>query len=92
MDFGSGESQRARMRELLSRLDRVATVSRGHRAGLHLDDRALFDKYLATLIAWENQLQGQLQGSQSQSQAPASAPATSTQHERPALSVSVRSG
>jgi hypothetical protein len=49
----SNESQKSRLRELLARLDRIATVSRGHRAGLHLDDRALFDQYITILIAWE---------------------------------------
>lgn len=48
------ESEKSRMRELLARLDRVATVSRGHRAGLHLYDRALFDQYVAILVVWEN--------------------------------------
>lgn len=50
--------QKTRLRELLARLDRVATVSRGHRAGLHLDDRKLVEQYLAILIAWEDQVQG----------------------------------
>ena len=49
------ESEASRMRELLARLDRVATVNRDHRAGLHLDDRALFDQYIAILTAWQNE-------------------------------------
>lgn len=48
------ESEKSSMRELLARLDRVATVSRGHRAGLHLYDRALFDQYVTILVAWES--------------------------------------
>lgn len=47
------ESEKSRLRELLARLDRVATVSRGHRAGLHLDDRSLFDQYIRILVAWQ---------------------------------------
>lgn len=50
------ELQRARLRELLARLDRIATVDRGHRAGLHLYDHALFEQYLPILIAWENEV------------------------------------
>lgn len=57
MESGSGDLQRARMRELLARLDRVATVSRGHRAGLHLDDRNLADQYVAILKVWEDQVE-----------------------------------
>lgn len=49
------ESETSRKRELLARLDRVATVSRGHRAGLHLYDRALFDQYMTILVAWERE-------------------------------------
>jgi len=49
------ESETSRMRELLARLDRVATVSRGHRAGLHLYDRALFDQYMTILVAWKRE-------------------------------------
>lgn len=52
------ESQKSRLRELLARLDRIATVSRGHRAGLHLDDRSLFDQYVKILIAWESEGRG----------------------------------
>ncbi|GAB3347460.1 hypothetical protein [Lysobacter tyrosinilyticus] len=48
--------QRHRLRELLARLDRIATVSLGHRAGLHLEDRALLDQYISVLSVWENQL------------------------------------
>jgi hypothetical protein len=54
-----GDLQRARLRELLARLDRIATVSRGHRAGLHLDDHSLVDQYVAVLMAWEGQIQAQ---------------------------------
>jgi hypothetical protein len=46
-------SQAAQLRELLARLDRVATTSRGHRAGLHLYDRSLMDQYAQILITWE---------------------------------------
>jgi hypothetical protein len=35
------ELQGARLRELLVRLDRIATTSRGHRAGLPLYDYSL---------------------------------------------------
>ena len=47
---------RARHRELLARLDRIATVRRGHRAGLHLEDRDVLDEYSRVLAAYENQL------------------------------------
>lgn len=50
------ELQRARLRELLARLDRIATVDRGHRAGLHLYDHVLFEQYLTILVAWENEV------------------------------------
>jgi hypothetical protein len=45
--------QAAQLRELLARLDRVATISRGHRAGLHLDDRSLMEQYVQILVTWE---------------------------------------
>lgn len=45
--------QAAQLRELLARLDRVATISRGHRAGLHLYDRSLMEQYAQILITWE---------------------------------------
>jgi hypothetical protein len=47
------EMQAAQLRELLARLDRVATLSRGHRAGLHLYDSSLMDQYEQILITWE---------------------------------------
>ncbi|GAB3359409.1 hypothetical protein [Lysobacter tyrosinilyticus] len=57
------ESEASRMRELLARLDRVATVNRGYRAGLHLDDRALLDQYVTILTAWQNECLGLALGS-----------------------------
>lgn len=47
------QSERSRLRELLARLDRVATLSHGHRAGLHLYDPSLFDQYVTILITWQ---------------------------------------
>ena len=54
MDSLCAQSQKSRLRELLARLDRIATVSRGHRAGLHQYDPALFDQYIRVLVAWES--------------------------------------
>ena len=55
--MGVLDFQRARLLEVLSRLDRVATVSRGHRAGLHLYDRSLLDQYMTILMVWEAEAQ-----------------------------------
>ncbi len=49
------EAQMQQHRELLARLDRIATISRGHRAGLHLQDHKLLEQYLAVLAAWRVQ-------------------------------------
>lgn len=73
------ESEASRMREVLARLDRVATVNRGHRAGLHLDDHGLFDQYVAILTAWENEGLDPSLGSAP----PASGQATDRIHRRP---------
>ena len=56
MESFLNESEKSRMRELLIRLDRVATMSRGHRAGLHLYDLALFDQYMSILDTWKHEV------------------------------------
>lgn len=48
-------AQMRQLHELLSRLDRIATVDRGHRAGLHLHDHKLRDQYFAVLNEWKLQ-------------------------------------
>ena len=80
------ESEASRMRELLARLDRVATVNRDHRAGLHLDDRALFDQYVTILTAWQNEgLDPSLRASQ-----PVSHQAPDRMHRRPPANLGLR--
>ena len=54
--MGISQTYDPRYREVLARLDRIATVSRGHRAGLHLDDARLLEQYVRVLAAWEQHL------------------------------------
>lgn len=49
------DAQMPQLYELLARLDRIATVDRGHRAGLHLHDYKLRDQYFAVLYEWKVQ-------------------------------------
>jgi hypothetical protein len=49
------DAKKGQQRELLARLDRIATVNRGHKAGLHLDDPGLFEQYSHILSTWEGE-------------------------------------
>lgn len=53
--MGMFDARSRHQRNVLAKLDRIATVSRGHRAGLHLDDPQLFEQYARVLSDWETE-------------------------------------